>query len=221
VIVIDTLSRVMAGGNENAPEDMTALIRNLDAIREHTGAHIMVVHHTGKDTARGARGHSSLRAATDTEIEVANENGVHTAQVTKQRDYQGGETFTFTLKSISLGHDPDGDPVGSCVVEWSTDAAPIERKRKLSKNQQLLVEVYDMLRAEGIGRTNPGGPGWPEIGHYWIIPVEQLRAASIGKMVLANPRQAFNDAFEALRRPGGVFQINEGSVWRHDRKFRQ
>ena len=33
----------------------------------------MLVHHTGKDTAKGARGHSLLRAATDTEIEVKRE----------------------------------------------------------------------------------------------------------------------------------------------------
>ncbi len=117
LIVIDTLSRIMAGGDENSAADMTALIRNIDAIREATGAHIMLVHHTGKDTARGARGHSSLRAATDTEIEVGNDNGARAALVTKQRDYQGGETFAFTLKSVTLGHDQDGDEVTSCVVE--------------------------------------------------------------------------------------------------------
>ena len=34
----------------------------------HRGA-VLLVHHTGKDAAKGARGHSSLRAAIDTEID--------------------------------------------------------------------------------------------------------------------------------------------------------
>jgi len=30
----------------------------------------MIIHHSGKDKNKGARGHSSLRAAVDTEIEI-------------------------------------------------------------------------------------------------------------------------------------------------------
>ena len=118
LIVIDTLSRVIAGGDENAASDMTAFIRNVDQIRQATGAHIMIVHHTGKDVARGARGHSSLRAATDTEIEVAVDDfGNRCARVTKQRDYEGGEEFHFKLKPVFLAQDSDGDDVTTCLVE--------------------------------------------------------------------------------------------------------
>jgi len=70
LIIIDTLSRVMAGGNENSPEDMGALVRNIDRLRAETGAATILVHHSGKELARGARGHSLLRAAADTEIEM-------------------------------------------------------------------------------------------------------------------------------------------------------
>src|SRR5690606_28105123 len=117
LIVIDTLSRVMAGGDENGPVDMTAFIKNVDRIRHATGAHIMIVHHTGKDVAKGARGHSSLRAATDTEIEVAtDETELRLAKVTKQRDLQGGEEFAFKLEAVALGGDQDGDAVTTCIV---------------------------------------------------------------------------------------------------------
>jgi RecA-family ATPase len=51
----------MAGGNENAPDDMGALVRNIDRLRAETGAAVLLVHHTGKDTSRGARGHSLAR----------------------------------------------------------------------------------------------------------------------------------------------------------------
>jgi RecA-family ATPase len=74
--------------------DMTSFVRNMDTLRQTTGAHLMVVHHTGKDAARGARGHNSLRAATDTEIEVQiDEDGTRSAMVTKQRDHAGGESY--------------------------------------------------------------------------------------------------------------------------------
>lgn len=84
LIVIDTMARVMGGLDENAAPDIADLIRNLDLIRRVTGAHVMLVHHTGKDTAHGARGHSSLRAAIDTEIELSRDDmGQITAEVTK------------------------------------------------------------------------------------------------------------------------------------------
>ncbi len=119
LIVIDTLSRVLAGGDENGPVDMTAFIKNVDRIREATGAHVMVIHHTGKDAARGARGHSSLRAATDTEIEVSEDGdtGERTAKATKQREYSGGEEWRFALEPMELGKDQDGDPVTTCTVK--------------------------------------------------------------------------------------------------------
>lgn len=112
LVVIDTLSRAMGGGNENAPEDMTAFIKNVDRIRAATKAHVMVIHHSGKDRAKGARGHSSLRAATDTELEIADK----TILVTKQRDMEQGAPIGFDLKPLVIGHDSQGAPITSCVV---------------------------------------------------------------------------------------------------------
>lgn len=124
MIVIDTLSRAMAGGNENSPEDMTALVGNADKIRETTGAHVCLIHHSGKDDARGARGHSSLRAAVDTEIEVTvGDDGKSRALAAKkQRDMDYGEPVAFWLEGVTLGHTKRGKEVTSCVV---TDTPPV------------------------------------------------------------------------------------------------
>ena len=67
LVVIDTLARAMTG-NENAPEDMGRFVAACGRIREACEGHVLIVHHCGKDQARGARGHSSLRAATDVEL---------------------------------------------------------------------------------------------------------------------------------------------------------
>jgi hypothetical protein len=94
LVVVDTLSRAMAGGNENAPDDMSAFIRNIDRIRQETGAHVLIVHHCGKDAAKGARGHSCLRAATDTKIELSHDTdtgmaSAHTAMESCPRTRSG------------------------------------------------------------------------------------------------------------------------------------
>ena len=216
LIVIDTLSRIMAGGDENSAADMTALIRNVDGIRELTGAHIVLVHHTGKDTAKGARGHSSLRAATDTEIEVANDNGARAAMVTKQRDYQGGETFAFNLESISLGFDQDGDEVTSCVVV-ETDETEFKEQRAIQKvtgAQKLVLEAIDQMIGEGACRTNPGGVGMPDTGSVTCVDREDLRRIVMGKMPSGTDRSAFNKALTALRDQKGLIHTGENLVWR-------
>ena len=90
LVVVDTLSRALAGGNENSPDDMGAFVRNCDKIRQATGAHLMAIHHTGKDEARGARGHSLIKAAADTELEVNKSEFTNTV----------GELPTWHLRSM-------------------------------------------------------------------------------------------------------------------------
>jgi hypothetical protein len=84
VVVIDTVSRALAGGNENAPDDMGRFVNALDRLREALGATIIAVHHIGKDASRGGRGHSLLHCAVDTEILVEKRDGVSVATVTDQ-----------------------------------------------------------------------------------------------------------------------------------------
>lgn len=117
LIVIDTLARAMAGGDENTAQDMGAIIRVADRLRLATGATVCVVHHTGKDTAKGARGSNALFAAVDTEIELSRNIEIRTATVTKQKDGKEGDTFPFKLQQVELGYNNQwGKPAQSCVV---------------------------------------------------------------------------------------------------------
>jgi hypothetical protein len=118
VLVIDTVSRALAGGNENTPDHMGALVKHCDKLRAATGAHVMLLHHTGKDTSQGARGHSLLRAAVDIEIEIKwdKEEQSGCANVTKQRDTRTEGKFEFKLADVDVDQRPDGTPIASCVV---------------------------------------------------------------------------------------------------------
>ena len=152
LVVMDTLSRAMAGGNENSPEDMGALVANSDRIRQATGAHVAWIHHSGKDQAQGARGHSLLRAATDTEIEIsrADNDSPSVARVTKQRELEIDGVFGFTLKRVELGLNHRGKPVTSCVVE-PTDDRPAKPRVTLTNGEAMALRIlHDVMATQPV-----------------------------------------------------------------------
>ena len=125
VLIVDTVSRAMAGGNENAPDDMGKFVAALDRLREGLGCTIIAVHHPGKDLERGSRGHTILTCAADVWILIErskiDEDGdqvvTSIATLQRQRDGPAGTKISFKLRAVYLGDDEDGDPVTSCVVE--------------------------------------------------------------------------------------------------------
>lgn len=147
LVVIDTMARAMAGGDENSGADMTLAVKAIDAVRAATGAHVMVIHHCGKDEARGARGHSSLRAAVDTEIEITRPDGseISTARVTKQRDLAIGGPMPFSLKIVTLGLDRRGKPVTSCVVKHEDEMMAPSRGKAGRKNDVPNDDLISLL----------------------------------------------------------------------------
>lgn len=117
-LAIDTVSRALAGGNENSSDHMGVLVQRCDKLRAGTGAHLMLLHHTGKDKGQGARGHSLLSAAVDTEIEVTwdKEGQSGLATVTKQRDSRTEGAFAFKFAEVDVDLPENGSPVTSCAV---------------------------------------------------------------------------------------------------------
>lgn len=156
LIVVDTLARVMGNGDENTAKDMGQFVRSIDHLRAVTGAHVMVVHHSGKDASKGARGSGSLRAAADTEIELTRNDGVIMAEARKQRDMACDAVFAYQLKTVFLGVDDDGDNVTSAVVQTS---APVARKVKLTGTDKIALQALDdCIRDRGEQLTSENYP---------------------------------------------------------------
>lgn len=144
-IVIDTLARAMAGGDENSTKDMSAFVKNIDRLRAATGAHVMLVHHSGKVAANGARGSSALRAATDTEIEIADGQFA----VTKQRDLDKSFSCAFALDEVELRRDQDGDRIVSCTVRLTVgDTAATTISSRPSKAESDVLGALAAVYAE-------------------------------------------------------------------------
>lgn len=121
VVVVDTLAQVLSGGDENSGADMGLLLKACRAIHKHTGALVVLIHHSGKNAAAGARGHSSLKAAADVEFEVLRVEDDRVLSLTKMKDGDDQGDFGFKLKQVPIGVDEDNEVVTSCVVEF-TDA---------------------------------------------------------------------------------------------------
>ena len=140
LIVGDTLSRLSAGANENAGQDMGLIVSRFDRIRTECKAHFLLIHHSGKAVAAGARGWSGIRAAIDTEIEISDSPSGRCMEITKQRDLgTKGERIGFRLDVVTLGHTKWGSPATSRVVAGSDAPTKVIKAVKLGETQQAIL----------------------------------------------------------------------------------
>lgn len=137
LVVLDTLARTNPG-DENSTQDMSAYVRAAEAVRDATGGHVMVVHHTGKDENRGARGSSALKAATDHELEVYRTEHGRGIALTKVREGESeGRTFGFELRKVPIGSNDVGREV-TTVVAVPTEKAPKRPTESVEKEDYIL-----------------------------------------------------------------------------------
>ncbi len=201
VLVVDTMAQVMPGGNENASEDVGRLLAHGKRLHALTGALVVLIHHSGKDELRGARGWSGMLGAMDCEIEVTRDNGDRTATVTKAKDGDEGGEFGFRLSAVAIGVDADNDPITSCVVEYTDPVARRERKRtgapSGSLQRTVLAQIHDLA---GMGDGS--------------VPVEEVIRVAIAGMVVADGtkdhrREHIKRTLDAMIR-GGFVSLTEG-----------
>lgn len=140
LIVGDTLARLSAGANENAGQDMGLVIERFDRIRNDCAAHFMLIHHSGKNAAAGARGWSGVRAAVDVEIEVTDQAAGRCAEITKDRDLGSkGERIGFRLDVVEMGR-TKWDAVATTCVVAPTTAPARQNSKKLGAVEGAILE---------------------------------------------------------------------------------
>jgi len=116
VVIVDTLNRAAPTSDENSSKEMGEILESCKHLQALIGGLVVLIHHTGKDTSRGARGHSSFFAALDGAIEVERTATQRSWSVAKAKDGQDGKSVPFELKLHVLGVDPDGDEITSCTI---------------------------------------------------------------------------------------------------------
>ena len=151
LILIDTVSRALAGGDENSPKDMGSLVGNLSHIQEMTGAHVAALHHIPADGTQRLRGHGALLGACDTTIKVENLHSYYAATVDKVNDGPDGEQVAFELKGVELHFDPETNTTTTAPVVIPTEAPAIVPKGPtVSPNQRSVLNIVADAKADGI-----------------------------------------------------------------------
>jgi len=164
--IVDTLARAFGGGNENSSEDMGAFITAMGKVQEFLNCALMVLHHSGKDAAKGLRGHSSLLGAVDTELELLrfDEQLKGVITISKQKDGADNERFGFEMVEVEIK--PAGlgltEAIVSLAVQSSDDTYMEPSKTSKGnagkgKNQRLeMLCLEKMVKEHGSAKYLEG-----------------------------------------------------------------
>lgn len=157
LVVLDTLSQTLFGDENGA--DVIEYIGAANWLAQQIQCPILVVHHEGKDSSRGMRGHSALRGNVDAVIHVrANSGG---GRLLTTDPAQGGKTrddepvnLGFRLEAVPVGRDVSGREITSCIVEYQ-EATLAGRAPVTGAAQKLLIQLAaDLARASPLYRPD-------------------------------------------------------------------
>jgi hypothetical protein len=160
VLIVDTLNRAAPTSDENSSKEMGEILQACKRLQGLIGGLVVLVHHTGKDTTKGARGHSSLFAALDGAVEVTRLVNSRSWSIAKAKDGEDGKDFSFELKVHNLGKDLDGDEITSCTIEQALHNIFVKPPPQGAKQQS----AFKALKGHIAALVNPplgiaGGPG--------------------------------------------------------------
>ena len=165
LLIIDTLARAFGGGNENDSDAMGSFITSMGKIQEFLACALMVLHHSGKDLAKGLRGHSSLLGAVDTQLEILRfeDQAKGIISLTKQKDGQDGIRIGFEMTEVEISSSSLGfDPVVSLAVQASDEAVNQASKKAKNnagkgRNQSIAMEsLGNVIKQKGIQKIVEG-----------------------------------------------------------------
>jgi predicted transcriptional regulator len=152
VVFLDTFQTATVGLDEISGRDMGEAIEALKVIARETNSTVIIVHHAGKVLERGQRGHSSLGASVETEIEISQDSnsGSIKAKVVKMRTAPDGWETSYKLELISLPPiannetEADGDEY---LLEWRSVPvlvpAQLPQARYKKQDERVLVNMLE------------------------------------------------------------------------------
>jgi putative DNA primase/helicase len=199
VVIIDTLNRASHGADENSSADMSRLITAAKALQTLIDGLVILVHHTGKDSTKGLRGHSSLYAALDGAIEVIATDTRRSWSVAKSKDDLTGDVHPFKLEIVPVGIDDEGDTITSCVIlpNDSTDAIQQAKRPMLRSNQRIANEALGEALRKSPHMGKAGAPvGRPCIQYAEAVAIVAERIPADSKHKTTRAKAAITGLVE-------------------------
>jgi len=175
-IIFDTLSRVLAGGDENSSRDMGLLVLSIDRIYRETRAHCSLVHHVPLGNDGRMRGHGLAAGAADTTVRVEKHNGIVTVAIDKGSDLPEDEKprLCFRFKSITLIEEPHR--TASVMVQAEEAAKPAAASKAKKRKETKAVQTFRDAVTEALdssGETIQVRGDGPEVR---AVDVQKARA---------------------------------------------
>ncbi|MPZ57502.1 MAG: AAA family ATPase [Rhizobiales bacterium] len=153
LIIVDTLNRALAGGDENSSADMGKVVQAAERIKRATGAHIAIIHHVPVDRTDRMRGHSSVLGAVDLTVRITKPaTGTVLVETDKGNDLVDKPIFGFRFESVELFFDPDTNQATTAPVLVPTDApaASSASKTVLTRGAQIALRALaDAVTEQG------------------------------------------------------------------------
>jgi len=212
VTVIDTLNRAAPCCDENSSLDMGRILEGVRELQALIGGLVLLVAHTGKDTTKGLRGHSSLFAALDAAIEVARTNDLREWRAAKMKDAADGTAHRFNLRTVHLGEDSDGESITSCVIAMPRLACESTVQRAAvptGGNQKIIYEALTPLFRTSHDFGKAGAPPVrPCLELEFAIQETRGRLAVEEKRRTERTREAITGLIAR-----GALRCNEGWIW--------
>jgi hypothetical protein len=157
LIIFDTLigsAGFAKSGDENDAVIGSKLMTALSEISKATSTFTLAVDHLGKIADTGTRGSSAKEAAADVVLALlankalSGEVSACRLAVRKSRSGPGGAEYGFTVRSVDLGPDEDGDPMSSLVVDFTTATVSKPREngawpKSLSPLRRIVISLAD------------------------------------------------------------------------------
>lgn len=155
VVWFDTLARCTVGVEENSAKDMGLVVSNLDYIRDAIDGSVGVVHHSGKDSSKGARGSTALFGAVDAQIEVKGGDVVKVT-LTDSKDAPSDFTMDFHKEQVldSVVLVPKGAGTSGGQPKWADKALEVLRAIQIPGGVPAGQWSASCLEDEGIGQSS-------------------------------------------------------------------
>lgn len=157
-VIIDTLTRVFGGGDQNASKDMSRFVQSCDHILTETKAHVTAIHHSAWSGERG-KGAIDLDGAVDASFMVKKDGVKHKLVCDGTNDGEDGDVLSFTMQSVTIGHDEEGEPTTAPVVVPAADVKMTSGTLKGYRGEVLsaLVKAVEKNGIEPDGDAFPDG----------------------------------------------------------------
>jgi hypothetical protein len=139
LVVIDTVSRALAGAGENGADEMGTFVACCDTVRMHIGGAVLGVHHSGKDKDRGMRGSTVLLGACDGAIRCDKDDDIVTLKTEKQKDAEQAAPIYMKMERIEWGTSEGPE---STLVPVHLSRAPDE---SAGINRSQISEAFGIL----------------------------------------------------------------------------